>query len=48
MSHTSMSVGDVVGMVNERGDWDYYYCDMIGWRKLEDLTIKRNSVKEEE
>ena len=48
VSHTSMSVGDVVGMVNERGDWDYYYCDMIGWRKLEDLTIKRNSVKEEE
>ena len=46
--HTSMSVGDVVGMVNERGDWDYYYCDMIGWRKLEDLTIKRNSTKEEE
>lgn len=46
--HTSMSVGDVVGMVNESGGWDYYYCDMIGWRKLEDLTIKRNSVKEEE
>ena len=46
--HTSMSVGDVVGMGNERGDWDYYYCDMIGWRKLEDLTIKRNSTKEEE
>jgi hypothetical protein len=48
VSHTSMSVGDVVGMLNERGEWDYYYCDMVGWHKLEDLTIKRNTTKEDE